>query len=129
MNKFEERINALRLQYAAEREQITRDANRRIGHINTAISRAEFPEVRDALRAEKERIYEAMRASHRYNRVCYLQALEAIEDERRLHFEQTPSNRRLRRLMASLSRAAEAGGQSSVTIRFGDNRSATVTFS
>ena len=128
MNQFEKRMSTLRRQYAAERAQITKDAYRHIGHLNNAISRSDFPEVREALRAEKERVYEAMRSSNRYNRLCYLQQLEAIEAERRLHFERTPSKSKLRRLMASLSSSAEAQGQSTITIQFGDNKSATISF-
>ena len=128
MNQFEKRMSALRQQYAAERAQITKDTYRHIGHLNTAISQTSFPEVRQALRSEKERVYEAMRASHRYNRLCYLQQLEAIEDEYRLHLEQNPSKKQLGRMMTNLRKSAEQGGQSSLTISLGDNRSATVTF-
>lgn len=128
MNKFEKRMNALRQQYAAERAQITKDAYRHIGHLNNAISQTSFPEVRQALRSEKERVFEAMRTSHKYNRLCYLQQLEAIEDEYHLHLEQNPSKKQLRRMMTTLRKSAEQGGQSSLTISLGDNRSATVTF-
>lgn len=128
MNDFEKRISALRRQFTAERVQISKDAYRHIGHINNAISQSPFPEVRDALRAEKERIYEAMRTSHRYNRLCYMQQLEAIEDEYRLHLEQTPSKSRLRRLMARLSRMAQEQGETTLHIAFGDNKKATITF-
>lgn len=121
-------MSALRQQYAAERAQITRDAYRHIGHLNNAISQAAFPEVRQALRYEKERVYEAMRTSHKYNRLCYLQQLEAIEDEYHLHLGQNPSKKQLRRMMTTLRKSAEQGGQSSLTISLGDNRSATVTF-
>ena len=100
MNKFEKRMNALRRQFAAELDQITRDTYRHIGHLNTAISQISFPEVREALRAEKERVYEAMRTSHRYNRLCYLQQLEAVEDEYRLHLAKHPSKSQQRRLAA-----------------------------
>lgn len=128
MNKFEKRMNALRRQFSAERNQITKDAYRQIGHINNAISATSFPEVRDALRAEKARVYEAMRTSHRYNRICYMQQLEAIEDEYHLHLGQNPSKKQLRRMMTTLRKSVEQGGQSSLTISLGDNRSATVTF-
>lgn len=121
-------MNALRRQYAAERVQITKDTNRHIGHLNTAISQTTFPEARDALRREKGRVYEAMRASHRYNRLCYLQQLEAIEDEYRLHLEQNPSKKQLGRMMTILRKSAEQCGQSSLKISLTDNRSATVTF-
>lgn len=129
MNGFEKRINALRLQFRDERISITKDAYRHIGHINNAISQTSFPEVREALRAEKERIYEAMRTSHRYNRLCYIQQLEAIEDEARLHREKNPSGRQLRHMVARLGQVAEAKGEKSLTITFGDNRQATISFS
>ncbi len=121
-------MNALRRQFAAELDQITRDTYRHIGHLNTAISQISFPEVREALRAEKERVYEAMRASHRYNRLCYLQQLEMIEDEYQHHRTKNPSARQLRRMMTILRKSAEQSGQSSLSISLGDNRTATVTF-
>lgn len=128
MSEFEKRINALRLQFRNERSQITKDAYRHIGHINTAIGMVNSPEARDALRAEKERIYEAMRTSHRYNRVCYLQQLELLEEEHRLWRVMNPSKRKLRRIMARLRESAEAKGKDSITICFGDNRRAEVKF-
>lgn len=128
MNEFEKQMNALRLRFSAERNQISKDAFRQIGHINNAISTTSFPEVREALRAEKQRVYEGMRTSHRYNRLCYMQQLEAIEDEARLHREQFPSRRQMRRMAAVLSQAAEAKGEKSLTITFGDNRQATISF-
>lgn len=128
MNEFEKRMNALRIQFRNERVQITKDAYRHIGHLNNAISQCAFPEVRDALRAEKQRIYETMRTSHRYNRLCYLQQLEAIEDEARIHRDKNPSKKQLRCMMITLRKSAEHGGQSSLKISLGDNRSATITF-
>lgn len=129
MNHFEERMNALRLQFTAERAQITKDAYRHIGHLNTAIGQVNTPEAREALRAEKVRVYEAMRTSHKYNRLCFLQQLEMLEDEYRLHREQNPSLRQLRRLMASLCKSAEANGQSSISFSFGrDNRRCDISF-
>lgn len=108
MNEFEKRMNALRRQFSAERNQITKDAYRTIGHINNAISATSFPEVRDALRAEKQRVYEAMRTSHRYNRICYLQQLKALEDEYYLHLEKNPSKSQVRRMMAHLRDYADS---------------------
>lgn len=128
MNEFEKRMNALRRQFRAERVSITKDACRRIGHINTDISKAAFPEVRDALRAEKERIYEAMRQSHRYSRLCYRQQLQALEDEYHRHLERNPSGSQIRRIVAAICDAAEAQGEKSVSIAFGDNRHATISF-
>ena len=128
MNEFEKRINALRIQFRAERVSITKDACRRIGHINCDISKARFPEVRDALRAEKARIYEEMRQSHRYSRLCYRQQLQALEDEYQLHRERNPSKSQIRRMVVAVCAAAEARGEKSVSISFGDNRLATISF-
>lgn len=128
MNEFEKRMNALRRQFSAERVSITKDACRRIGHINTDISKAQFPEVRDALRAEKQRVYEAMRQSHRYNRLCYRQQLEALQDRYRIHLDQNPSKSQIRRMVAAVCGSAEAEGKKSVSIAFGENRLATITF-
>lgn len=121
-------MNELRRQFSAERNQITKDAYRTIGHLNNAISQSQFPEVRDALRAEKNRIYEAMRNSHHYNRLCYLQQLELLEDQYAQHREKNPSCRKTRRLMAQLHQLAEAQGKTSLTVAFGDNRQATINF-
>lgn len=128
MNEFEKRMNALRRQFRAERVSITRDACRRIGHINTDISKTRFPEVRDALRAEKQRIYEEMRQSHRYSRLCYRQQLEALEDEYQQHLERNPSRSQIRRMVTAICGAAEAQGENSISIAFGDNRRATISF-
>ena len=128
MNEFEKRINALRLQFRDERVRITKDAYRAIGHLNNAISQAAYPEVREALRARKRRIYEEMRTSHHYNRLCYIQQLEAIEDEARLHREKTPSGHQIRRMMRRLSAMVEESGEKSFSISFGKNRKATITF-
>lgn len=121
-------MNALRLQFSAERNQITKDAYRTIGHINNAISATSFPEVRDALRAEKARVYEAMRTSHRYNRLCYMQQLELLEDEYNTHLEKNPSKKQVRRMMAAVCKFVESAGANSYTIAFGDNRKATINF-
>ena len=129
MNEFEKRINALRLQFCAERNQITKDTYRKLGRINIGIGKAEFPEVREALWAEKARLKEAMRQAHRINRECYLEQLELLNDEYRSHMERVPSNRRLRRMMATLCAAAEDRGLSSLSISFGENRQASITFS
>lgn len=91
MNEFEKKMNALRRQYSAERAQITKDAYRTIGHLNNAISQAAFPEVRETLRAEKERVYEDMRNSHKYNRRCYMHQLELLENQYSLHREKNLS--------------------------------------
>lgn len=128
MNEFEKRMNALRRQFCAERASITKDACRQIGHINNAISKAAYPEVRDALRAEKERIYEVMRQSHRYSRLCYRQQLEALEDEYQQHLDRNPSKSQIRRMVSAICGAAEAYGEKSISISFGDNRHATISF-
>lgn len=128
MNEFEKQMNALRIQFCKERVSITKDACRRIGHLNNAISKADFPEVRDALRAEKERVYEAMRQSHRYSRLCYGQQLEALQDQYRIHLDQNPSKSQIRRMIAAISGSADAAGEKSITVAFGDNRHATISF-
>ena len=128
MNEFDKRINELRIQFRRENVQIAKDAYRQIGHLNNAISQTTFPGVRDALRAEKERIFEAMRNSHRYNRTCYIEQLEAIEDERLRHYERVPSKTKIRRLIGRICQETEANGETSVTIAFGNNRKATISF-
>lgn len=128
MNEFEERMNALRKQCCAERDQITKDAERAIGHINTVIGSMAFPEVRDALRAEKERIKEAMRNAHKENRARYMQQLEAIEEEIKQHREKHPSTRQIRRVARRLREIAEEKGNNSVTIYLSDNSTCTITF-
>ncbi|WP_304685672.1 hypothetical protein [Muribaculum intestinale] len=129
MNEFEKQINALRLQFKAERVKITKDAYRTIGHLNNAISQSPFPEVREVLRAEKERTYEAMRNSHKYNRLCYIQQLEMLNDEYGFHLEKNPSKKQMRRMMAVICKSVEATGESSCTISFGENRRAEIIFS
>ena len=129
MNEFEKRMNALRRQFSAERNQITKDAYRTIGRLNTAIGQVKSVEAREALRAEKQRVYEAMRTSHRYNRICYMQQLEAIEDEARIHLEKNPSKRQVRRMMAAVCKFIESAGAQSYSVTLGDNRQATVSIS
>lgn len=102
MNEFEKRMNALRLQFRDERVQITKNCNRTIGRLNTAIGTVKAIEAREALRAEKARVYEAARRSMKYSRLCYLQQLEALEDEYSRHLEKHPSGRHVRRLMERL---------------------------
>lgn len=122
-------MNALRLQFKAEQRRISKDANRTIGRLNTAIGQVSTPEAREALRAEKARIYEATRTSHKYNRICYRQQLEMLEDEYNIHLSENPSKNKLRRLMALLCQTAEARGQKSITLHLGDGRLCTVSFS
>ena len=128
MNEFEKRINALRLQFKAERVQISKDAYRTIGHLNNTISQSPFPEVRDTLRAEKERVYEAMRNSHKYNRLCYIQQLEMLNDEYGMHLEKNPSKKQMHRMMAAICKSVESTGESSCTSSFGENRRAEIIF-
>lgn len=97
MNQFDQRINALRIEFRNERISIQKDSNRTIGHINTAIGQTQFPEVREMLRAEKQRVYEATRQSMRYNRLCYLQQLELLQDEYTLYLAAHPSKRSQRK--------------------------------
>ena len=96
--------------------------------LNTAIGQVNSPEAREALRAEKERVYESMRRSHELNKTCYLQQLEMLNDQIRIHFEKTPSKSHLRRMMAHLCSRAESGGQKAVAISFGDHRTAKISF-
>lgn len=128
MNDFEKRMSALRRQFSAERNQITKDACRTIGRLNTAIGQVNSVEAREALRAEKQRVYEVMRTSHRYNRICYMQQLEAIEDEYNLHREKNPSKRQVRRMMAAVCKFVESAGAQSYTVALGENRKATISF-
>lgn len=128
MNEFEKQMNALRIQFREERVSITKDADRQIGHLNTAIGMVNSSEAREALRAEKQRVYEAMRQSHRYNRLCYRQQLEALQDRYRIHLDQNPSKSQIRRMVAAVCGSAEAEGKKSVSIAFGENRLATITF-
>ena len=122
-------MNALRLQFKAERKQIQKDANRTIGRLNTAIGQVGTQEAREALRAEKARVYEATRASHRYNRLCYHQQLEMLEDEYSIHLSENPSKKKLRRMMTLFYQTADARGQKSITLHLGDGRVGTVSFS
>lgn len=128
MNEFEKRMNGLRLQFRAERLQIDKDCKRTVGRLNTAIGMVNSVEAREVLRAEKARVYESSRRTMKYNRLCYMQQLEALEDEYRLHLDKTPSNRQLRRMAAILCKSAEARGEKSVTIAFGENKQATIIF-
>ncbi len=128
MNEFEERMSALRRQFRAERNQITKDAERAIGHLNTVIGAIAFPEVRDALRAEKGRIKEAMRNAHKNSRDCYMQQLVAIEEEFKQHREKHTSVRQIRRVARRLREIAAEKGENSVTIYLADNSSCTITF-
>lgn len=128
MNEFEKRMNALRLQHKAERVQIRKDFNRTIGHLNTAIGMVNSREAREALRAEKTRVYEAYFTSLKYSRKCYLQQIEILNDEYYLYRKQNPSNRELRRMMAQLCKAAEAKGQKTLSLAFGDARYGEITF-
>ena len=128
MNEFEKRMNALRLQYKAEQRQIAKDANRTIGRLNAAIRMVDSQEAREALRAEKERVFEVMRRSHEINKTCYVEQLEMLSDQLRHHFEKTPSKRRLRRLMAQLCLQSEAKGRKGIAICFDENRRAEITF-
>lgn len=128
MNEFETRINALRLQFKAERIQIQKDSSRTIGHLNTAIGQVSTPEAREALRKEKERVYEATRQSMKLNRLCYRQQLDLLLGEYESHRAENPSRAELRRAMAVLCRHAESLGEKSFCIAFGNNRRGEVTF-
>lgn len=128
MNEFEKQMNALRIQFRAERISIQKDSNRTIGRLNTAIGMVNTPEAREALRAEKKRVYEATRQSMKYNRLCYRQQLDAMKDQYRMHLEENPSKAQIRRMVSAIFGSAEAEGKDSVSIAFGDNRRAIISF-
>lgn len=128
MNDFEKRINALRLQFRDERVQITKDCNRTIGRLNSAIGTVDASEAREALRAEKIRVYEAARLSMEYSRLCYVQQLEQLEGEYRIHLDKFPSKKRLRRMMEILRQSAETRGEKDITLFLGDGHMCTISF-
>lgn len=128
MNEFEKQFQALRLQYRDERLSILKDANRTIGHLNTAIGAAINQEAREALRREKIRVHQATHQSMKYSRICYKEQLELLEDQYRLYREAHPSNHQLRRMAKTLFRAAEEKGYSQLIINFGGTKTATITF-
>lgn len=128
MNQFETRINDLRLQFKAEQRQISKDCDRTIGHLNAAIGQVTSPEAREALRAEKIRTYEAMRKSHEWNRKCYRQQLEIIEEEHRCYLMHHPSKRAIRRSLLLLHRYAESQGVTTLDLAFDNNQRGKVTF-
>ena len=128
MNEFEKKFNALRIQYRDERVQITKDCALAIGHLNTAIGAVKSPEAREALRAEKARIYEATRNSIKYSRLCYRQQLDALEDELRTHYEKHPSRRQIRHALRALLRSTQDTGDQTVTLSLGKGVRCTVTF-
>lgn len=128
MNEFEKQFNALRIQFRNERVSIQKDSNRTIGHLNTAIGQVKTPEAREALRTEKMRVYEATRQSMKYNRLCYRQQLDLIEDQYSQHLERHPSKRHIRSLLATLCMSAEAAGNNSLSIHFGKDRIAKISF-
>jgi len=128
MNEFETRIKALRLQFKAERMQIQKDCNLTIGHLNTAIGQVGTSEAREALRAEKQRVYEAARQSMKYNRLCYRQQLDILTAEYEARRSKTPSRNDARRALALLCRYAEQQGEQSLSLAFGDHRHGDVTF-
>ncbi len=128
MNEFDKKMNALRIQFRNERVSIQKDSNRTIGRLNTAIGQVSTPEAREALRAEKQRVYEATRQSMKYNRLCYHQQLNLLQDQYSKHLERHPSKRRIRSILANLCKSSEAEGQNSLSITFGENRIAKITF-
>ena len=128
MNEFEKQINALRIQFRNERMSIQKDADRIIGHLNTAIGQVKTPEAREALRAEKHRVYEATRQAMIDNRRCYRLQLDLLEEQHSRHLERHPSKRRIRSILAAVCRSAEADGQDTISITFGKNRTAKISF-
>ena len=129
MNEFEKRINELRIRFRNERVQISKDASLKIGHINTAIGQVKSPEAREALRAEKQRLREQLVKDMKDNRFWYMMMREAIEEEYRSHLEKNLSSRQIRRIVRRLSAIAEEQGKTELSIAFGENRRATVSFS
>lgn len=132
MNDFDKRMNALRIKYRDEQVRITKDCLRHIGHLNTAIGQVTTIEARDALRAEKHRVYEAQRTSHQYNRLCYMQQIEAIQDECRSYYEKNLTAKKKRRMFHNMlhhmAMTAEANGEKSVSMTIGQDLHATITF-
>lgn len=122
MNEFEKQFNALRIQFRNERVSIQKDADRTIGRLNNAIGQVRTPEAREALRAEKKRVYEATRQSMRDNRLCFRLQLDLLEGRHSRYLERHPSKRRIRSLLATLCTSAEADGHDSLSITFGKNR-------
>ncbi|MDE6022373.1 MAG: hypothetical protein K2G13_02610 [Muribaculaceae bacterium] len=128
MKDFDKQKNALRIKFKAEQRQITKDCHRTIGRINTAIGQVKILEAREALRAEKQRVYENMRRSHELNKTCYLQQLDLIDDEISQYRERHPSKRRIRSILEAFCRSAEADGNDSLSIQFSENRIAKISF-
>lgn len=128
MNDFDKRMNALRIKYRDEQVRITKDCYRHIGHINTDLGLVTTIEARDALRTEKQRFYEAMRTSHKYNRLCYMQQLELLQDECRSYYEKNPTAGTMRRALRHMAMNAEANGEKSVSMTIGQDLHATITF-
>ena len=128
MNEFEKQKNALRIQFKAEQRQITKDCYKTIGHLNTAIGKVSTQDVRDALRAEKERVYEYMRRSHELNKTCYCQQLDLLDDEISRYRELHPSKKRIRSILAAICKSTEAKGKDSLSLSFGENRIAKISF-
>lgn len=116
MNQFEIELNALRLQFKAERLQIQKDANLTIGHLNTAIGQVSTVEAREALRAEKMQVYEATRQSMKYNRLCYRQQVELLNEQNREYLRTNPSKRSVRRALALIARYADSTNKKQLSI-------------
>lgn len=100
MNEFENRAHALRQRYRAERAQMWKACERHVGHLNIAIGQTSMPEAKEALRDEKKRVREATLQSMAWHKRHYLNQVEALNDQYRLHLEKNPSGRALRRTMA-----------------------------
>lgn len=128
MNEFESRINALRLYYKAERAQIQQDCDNLFTRLNKTIAATDDRDVHRILRAEKFRVYTDTRRAIRMSMRCYRQQLDTINEEYRAHLSQTPSNRAVRRAMTLLCRHADARGEKSFTVTFGDNHRGHVSF-
>lgn len=128
MNEFEKQMNAMRVRFKAEQRQITKDCYRTINRLNKDLGMVNSQEAREALRNEKERVYESMRRSHELNKTCYLQQLDLLDDQHSRYRERHPSKRRIRSILATLCKSCEADGNNSFSIHFGENRTAKISF-
>lgn len=109
MNQFEIRINSLRLEFKAQRIEIQKAGEREIGRLNTAIGEVKrLTEVADILREARDRAQEALLQSIKWNRICYREQRELLEDEYKLHLQAHPSKRAKRRAQREAERADDA---------------------
>ena len=129
MNEFDKQKNALRIQFKAEQRQITKDCYRTISRINKDLGQVNSQEAREALRTEKERVYETMRRTHELNKTCYLQQLDLLDEQYFKHLERHPSKTHIKSILAAFCRSAEADDLKNLSIHFAKNRIAKIHFS